>query len=138
MDQAAVEQVVEERHLLGEADRVVERHLCDGEADPGVLYGRGEGSSEADRVDVGADAVEVVLGEPDGVEAEGIGEAGFFYRLLNDAAIIGRVAAFGERKLLNFMLAILDRPGGLAECEAVGLAAGVGKRDLERPVRDGA
>ena len=101
-DQAAVEQVVEERHLLGEADRVVERHLCDGEADPGVVYGRGEGGSEADRVDVGADAVEVVLGEPDGVEAEGVGEAGFFYRLLNDAAVIGGVAAFGEEEVAEF------------------------------------
>ena len=41
--------MVEQRHLLGEADRVVQRHLRDGEADLGAGGGAGEGGARLGR-----------------------------------------------------------------------------------------
>jgi len=68
--------------------------------------------------------------------AGGVGEAGSLYGLLDDAAVGGGVAAFREEEVAEFHALLLDRLGGLAECEAVGAAAGLGELDLEGPVGD--
>ena len=69
-DEPALADVVDQRHLLGHAYRMVQRHLRDREADADLLRARGQRGGEAHGIDVGADAVEVVLREPQHLHPE--------------------------------------------------------------------
>ena len=91
--------VVDQGHLLGEADRVVQGHLGDGEADVDLLRAGGKRGGEGDGIDVGADAVEVVLGEPEHVHAEVIAQLRFVQRLLDDPLIVRRVHRAREQEV---------------------------------------
>src|SRR5690606_22543758 len=86
--------VVDQRHLLRHPDRMMQRHLRHCEADPDPPGAGCEGSGEADRVDVCAIAVEMMLGEPDHVEAELVAEAS-----LGDALVNDRMIEVGIRRL---------------------------------------
>src|SRR3989442_4767082 len=86
--EAAVGKVVEERELCREADRMTQRQLDHREADPDPRGARGHHAGERDRVAVHALAREVVLGEPDAVEARRLREAGLRH-LLVDGGVVG-------------------------------------------------
>jgi hypothetical protein len=68
-------QVVEEGELRGQADRMAKRELQHGEADPDPRRARRHHAGERDGIAVDALAREVVLGEPDAVEAGRLREA---------------------------------------------------------------
>jgi len=101
-DQPAVAQVVDQRELFGQPDRVVQRGLRHREADADPPGRHRQGGGEGDRIDVGAVAVEMVLGEPDCVEAERVGEARLRQRLLDHHPIARRIAALGEQEVAEF------------------------------------
>ena len=63
-------QVVEKGYLLGEPNGVVERHLHGGESDADAPSPRRDRRRERRRVDVGASAVQMMLAEPDFIEAQ--------------------------------------------------------------------
>ena len=69
-DVAAVGNVVEQRNLLGEADRVVPRHNDDHRAELHALCPAGDVGEHLARVRADRVVVEVMLGDPDGLEAE--------------------------------------------------------------------
>ena len=83
----AVAQVVEQRQLHREPDRMAERQLDDGKADAHPARARGERARERDRVAVDRLAGEVVLGEPDRVEADRLGQPGLL-ELLADGRVV--------------------------------------------------
>jgi hypothetical protein len=70
--QAPAAEVVEHGELDGQPHRVVQRHLNDGEPDARTRSARGERSGERNRIGVRAFAGEVVLGQPQVVEAHGL------------------------------------------------------------------
>src|SRR5262249_17281067 len=98
-DEPPLAHMVDERELLGEADRVVERGLEDGVAQFAAPGRSGERGREGDGVDIDAVAVEMMLGQPQYLDAELVGEAGLAQRLLDDAPVIIRLAALGEQEI---------------------------------------
>ena len=66
---------------------MVQRHLRHREADLDTLGARGERRGERHGIDVGADAVEMVLGQPEHLHAERITEARLAQRLLDDLLV---------------------------------------------------
>src|SRR5438477_10950836 len=58
-DELPLGQIVEDRKLLGQADRVMQRGLQDGEAEGATLQRDGQRAGETDRVGIGADAIEM-------------------------------------------------------------------------------
>ncbi len=99
--------VVEQRDLLGQADRVVQRDLRDGEADLDAAGRGGQRGGKAERIDVGADAVEMVLGQPQGVEAKLLRQPGLGDGLVDHALVLSRVAAFREQEIAEFHVGLL-------------------------------
>ena len=97
-DEAAAGEVVDEGDLLGHAQRVVERGLQDGEADFDPGGGHGEGGGEGGGVDVNAVAVEVVLGEEDGVHAQFFGKLCLGDGLVDGLGVKAGVAGFVEEE----------------------------------------
>src|SRR5215475_12292551 len=73
-DDTSLGDVVEQRDLLCQANWVVQRHLRYGKADLDTAGHRSQRSGKADRVNVGADAVEMMLGKPHRVKAKLLGE----------------------------------------------------------------
>ena len=71
--ETALRDDVDQRHLLGQPQRVVERQDRRGQADPHPARARGRGGGQARRVHRQAVVDEVVLGEPDLVEPELLG-----------------------------------------------------------------
>ena len=102
-DQPTLGQVVEHRDLLGEAHRVVQRGLDHREAERGALQRDCQRAGERDRVGIGADAVEMVLAEPDHVGAELVRQ----HRLAQVSPMTAPSRSgsrlSGNRKLPNFM-----------------------------------
>ena len=94
--------VVDQRHLLGHADRMMERHLRDREPDVDALGAAGERRGECHRIDVGADAVEVVLGEPQHLHPELVAKLRFTQRFLDDPVILIRLHRGGEEEVAEF------------------------------------
>ncbi len=88
--QAPAAQVVEHRELDGQTHGMVEGHLDDGEADPGARGARGESARERDGIGVGALAGEVMLGEPQVVEAHGLGQHALLELLMHARKVVGR------------------------------------------------
>src|SRR6185437_10246161 len=97
-DQLALQHLVEEGDLLGETDRVVQRGLHDREADPGMLQRSREHAGDPDRIGIDGDAVEMVLGQPDDVDAERIGQHRLADRLVDHRAVPRRIAAVGKQE----------------------------------------
>ena len=121
-DQASPADIVDQRHLLGQADRMVQRHLRHREADLDALGARGERGGERHGIDVGADAVEMVLGQPQHLHAERVAEARLAQRLLDDLLVhrgVHRrrkqeVAEFHQRTLSRFPPPRILLPSGRA------------------------
>ena len=89
--QAPAAQIVEDGELDGQTHRMMKRHLDDREAHARARGARGQRAGERDRIGVGALAGEVVLGEPQVVEAHRFGEHALL-ELLVDAreVVLGR------------------------------------------------
>src|SRR5215472_3532205 len=73
-DQAPLGNVVEDRQLFGKADRMVQRSLHNCEANFAVTRRGRQCAGKADRVDIGADPVKMMLGEPDYIDTKRVGE----------------------------------------------------------------
>src|SRR5271169_6847 len=73
-DEAPLSDIVEDSQLFGKTDRVMQRGLHDGKADLAVPGRGGQCAGKADRVDVGADPVEMMLGEPYHIDPKFVGE----------------------------------------------------------------
>ena len=101
-DQSPLGEVVDDRDLLGEADRMVQRHLQYREAEFGAAGRGGKRAGKADRVGIGADAVEMVLGEPDHVNAEFVREPSLAQGLVDDGAVMPGIAAVGKQEIAEF------------------------------------
>jgi hypothetical protein len=80
----------------------VQCHLCHREADLGVGGRARQSGGECNRIDIGANAVEMMLGQPDRVVAQTVGEQRFLERLVDDAGVVRRGAAFGEQEVGDF------------------------------------
>src|SRR5262249_49562233 len=85
--QTPAREIVEERELGGEADGMAEGELDHGEADADAHGASGHHAGEWDRVAVHALAREVVLGEPDAVEAGRLRETGLGDEIFDRRAV---------------------------------------------------
>ena len=103
--------VVEERQLLCEADRMMQRRLHDREPDLAASRRSGQRTGKADRVDIGADPVEVVLGEPDHIHAELVRQPSLAQRLVDHRAVARRVAAVRKQEIAEFHAGIAPTLG---------------------------
>jgi len=101
-DEPPLRQMVDDCELLGEADRVVQRGLQDREAERGALQRDRQCAGKGDRIGVGADAVEMMLAEPDDIDAEPVGQHRLAQGLVDDDAVTRRVAAVGKQKIAEF------------------------------------
>jgi hypothetical protein len=97
--QPALADVVDQRHLLGHADRMVQRHLRDREADLDLFRARRERRGESHRVDVRADAVEMVLGQPQHFHAELVAQLRLAQGLLDYLVVFLRVHRRGKQEI---------------------------------------
>src|SRR5262249_46269612 len=84
---APVREVVEQRQLGGEPDRMAQRQLDHGKADADARRARRHGAGEWNRIAVDAFAGEVVLGEPHAVEARRLREAGLRHQLVDGGVV---------------------------------------------------
>ena len=87
---AAVGEIVEERELGGEADGMTESELDHREGDTDPLSPRRDHAGERDGIAVDALAREIVLGEPDAIEAGSLGEAGFGHEVADGCVVTFR------------------------------------------------
>jgi hypothetical protein len=78
---------------------MMERHLRHREADADALGAGGQRGREGDGIDVGADAVEVMLGEPQHLHAQLVAEPPLTERLLDDAPVLVGVGGGGEQEV---------------------------------------
>ena len=101
-DQPPFAQVVDQRDLLGHADGVVQRHLRHGETDAGARGRHRQSGGEGDGVDIGADAVEMMLGQPDHVIAELVRKARLPKGFVDDPGVIRRGSALGKQEVGEF------------------------------------
>ena len=101
-DEPSLGDVVEHRDLLGGTDRVVQRHLQHGKTELGLPRRRRQRAGKADRVGIGADPVEMVLGEPDHIAAEFVGEPCLAQRLVDYDAVPLGIAAVGKQEIAEF------------------------------------
>src|SRR5215472_12849893 len=76
--------------------------LHDREPDLAASRRRRERARKGDRVDIGADAVEMVLGEPDHIDPELVGQPGFAQRLVDDGAVPLGIAAVRKQEIAEF------------------------------------
>ena len=81
-------QVVEHGELDGEAHGMVQRHLDDGEPEPRARGACRQRTGERNRIGVGALAREVVLGEPEVVEAHRLGEHALLELLVDAREVV--------------------------------------------------
>ena len=86
--QTPAAEVVEHGELDGEAHGMVERHLDDGEPQPRARGARRERAGEWNRVGIGALAGEVVLGEPEVIEAHRLGQHPLLELLMDAGQVI--------------------------------------------------
>ena len=91
-DQPALAEVVDQRDLLGHAQRVIKRSLEHREADLDATGCHRECRGESRRVDVDTVAVEMMFREKDGVHAFGLSQPGLGDRLVDDLGIRRRIA----------------------------------------------
>ena len=98
-DHASLTEVVDEGDLLGQPDRVMQGHLGHRKADANPPGAGGDGRGKGQRIDIGAAAIEVVLRQPEDVEAQGITELGLTERLVDDDTVSIRELALREEKI---------------------------------------
>jgi hypothetical protein len=125
---ATVREVVDDRPLLGDPDRAVQRRDDAAGADPQPLGDRGDGRAHHRRVRVQpAEVVEVALRRPDRREAVGVGELGALHQqpvLLRAGALAGGEVEQAEVDVAGRRRRVAPDPAHL------GLAAGE-QHDLE-------
>src|SRR5882724_1757148 len=98
-EKATLGHVVEDRQLLSQSDRMMQCRLHDRKADLG-MPGRGrQRAGEGDRVDIGADPVEMMLGEPGHVDAELVAEQRLAQGFVDDDAVALGIAAVGKQEI---------------------------------------
>ena len=76
-DEPALAQMIQQGDLLGQPQRMVERGLKDRETDLDATGGSAQRSGERRRIDIGAIAIEVMLGEEHSVGAKLLRQLGF-------------------------------------------------------------
>ena len=86
-NEAPLGDVVEDSQLFGKADRMMQRGLHDCKADFAVPRRGGQCAGKADRFDIGADPIEMMLGEPDHIDAERVGEPRLAQGLVDHDAV---------------------------------------------------
>ena len=92
-DEPPVAEIVQQGGLNGQADGMMEGQLDHREAYLDALGAGGDGGPQHQRVGVGRRAVEVVLGEPDGVHTELFGQQNLVEGAVNDRRVLFRVVA---------------------------------------------
>ena len=110
-DQPPLGDMVEHRELLGEAHRMMQRGLHHGKADRRASRCGGERAGKAHRVDISADAVEMVLGEPDHIDAELVRQRRLAQGLVDDDAVALRLTAVRKQEIAKVHLRSLLRHG---------------------------
>src|SRR5262249_20943987 len=94
--------IVEDCQLLSKADGMMQRGLNDCEADLAVP-GRGcQCRSKTDRVDIGTDSIEMMLRQPDHVDAELVGKPSLSERFIDHDAVPFGVSAVWKQKIAEF------------------------------------
>ena len=101
-DQPALADMVQQRELLGQSQRMIERRLENREADLDPRGHRAQRGGERRRIDVGGVAIEMMLGEEQGVDADLLGQHGLLQRLLDRATVIRRILALRKEKRSDF------------------------------------
>ena len=101
-DQTTFGDVVEDCDLLGQTDRMMKCRLHNRKADLALPRRRRQCAGKGDRVDIGAYAVEMMLGEPDHVDPELVGEPGLVQRLVDHDAVPFGIAAIREQEIAEF------------------------------------
>jgi hypothetical protein len=96
---ASLTEVVDEGHLLGQPDRVMQGHLGYRKADANPPGAGGDGRCKSQRIHIGAATIEVVLSQPEDVEAQGITELGLTERLIDDDVVGIRELALRKKKI---------------------------------------
>ena len=98
-DEPALGQIVENGDLLGQPDRVMQRGLQDRKAERAAFQRDGQCAGKADRVGIGADAVEMMLAEPDDIDPELVGQHRLAQRFVDDDTVALGIAAIGKQKI---------------------------------------
>src|SRR5262249_28294795 len=109
-DDTALGDVVEQRDLLSQANWMVQRRLRHRKSDLDTAGHRGQRRGKADRVDIGADAVEMMLGQPHRVEAKLLGQLGLRDGFIDDAFVKRRFPAFGKQEVAELHTWLLFSP----------------------------
>src|SRR5262245_28770865 len=78
---------------------MVQRYLSHGKADLDTAGRRGQRSSKTNRVDIGAYAVEMMLGQPDRIKAKLLGQLGLRDSFVDDASVQRRISALGKQEV---------------------------------------
>ena len=100
-DQAAFGQVIDKRDLFRHPDRMMQRHLRHSETDFRMMRRGRQRGGETDRIDIGADAVEMMLRQPDDVEAQFVGQFRLTQGFVDHARVIGRGRGLREQEVGN-------------------------------------
>ena len=100
-DQAAFADIIDQRNLLGHAERVVERGLQDRKADFDPACRHRQGGGEGRRIDVNAIAVKMMFGEEHRVHPKVFGKLGFSDGLVDDLAVQRGITGFVKQKNAN-------------------------------------
>src|SRR5712691_1887571 len=98
-DHASLTEVVDEGYLFGQPDRVMQSHLGHRKADANPSGAGGDGRGKGQRIDIGAAAIEVVLRQPEDVEAQGITEFSLTQRLIDNDPVGIRELALRKEKI---------------------------------------
>src|SRR5215475_9029730 len=94
---------------------MVQRHLCHGKADLDTASHHGQRSSKTNRVDIGADAVEMMLCHPHRIKAKLLGQLGLRDGFIDDAYVQRRFAALGKQEVAELHIVLLFGELDLAE-----------------------
>src|SRR5271166_6705684 len=98
-DQPSLADMVDQRELLGHADRMMQRHLGDREADPDSLRRYRQRGGKTHRIDISADAIEMMFGQPDHLEAQLVSEPRLAQGLVDHLTIVRGIAAFRKQEV---------------------------------------
>src|SRR5689334_25237439 len=94
---------------------MVQRHLGHGKPDLDTAGHRGQRSSKTNRVDIGADAVEMMLRQPYRVKAKLLRQLGLRDGFIDDAYVQRWIAAFGKQEVAELHIVPLFGQLDLAE-----------------------
>src|SRR4030095_10209159 len=110
--------VVDQGHLLGQPDGMVQRHLCNRESDADLFRARCQRGCKTHGIHVGTDAVKVMLRQPQPFHAQRVAKACFAQRLLDDLLVLGGVHRRWKKESAEFHV----RPCGC--CSAADVECG--------------